>query len=52
MLARRGARFRRLMGVDDPMGWKQNGPDGELFIKLAARQTLADEERLRSNSRR
>ncbi|MYE14638.1 MAG: phytanoyl-CoA dioxygenase family protein [Gammaproteobacteria bacterium] len=52
MLARRSARFRRLMGVDDPMGWKEHGPDGELFIKLAARQTLADEERLRANARR
>ena len=50
MLARRSARFRRLMGVDDPMGWKKNGPDEELFIKLAARQTLADEERLRERS--
>ena len=44
MLARRSARFRRLMGVDDPMGWKEHGPDGERFITLAARQTLADEE--------
>ena len=52
MLARRSARFRRLMGVDDLMGWKKNGPDGELFIKLAARQTLADEQRLRDRSGR
>lgn len=52
MLARRSARFRRLMGVDDPMGWKKHGPDGELFIKLAARQTLADEQRLRERSGR
>ncbi len=52
MLARRSARFRSLMGVDDPMGWKENGPDGELFIKLAARQTLADEDALREGSTR
>lgn len=31
MLARRSARFRRMMGVDDPMGWTTNGPDPELF---------------------
>ena len=52
MLKRRGARFRRLMGVDDPMGWRENGPDGELFLKLAARQTVRDEEILRENSKR
>ena len=40
------------MGVDDPMGSKEHGPDGELFLKLAARQTLADEERLRERSGR
>ena len=52
MLKRRSARFRRLMGVDDPMGWRENGPDGELFLKLAARQTVRDEEILRENSKR
>ena len=52
MLARRSARFRRLMGIDDPMGWKEHGPDGELFIKLAARQTVTDEETLRERSKR
>ena len=31
MLARRGARFRRMMGVDDPMGWTTNGPDPALY---------------------
>ena len=52
MLAGRSARFRRLLGVDDPMGWRENGPDGERFIKLAARQTVVDEETLRERSRR
>ena len=31
MLARRSPRFRRMMGVDDPMGWTTNGPDPKLY---------------------
>ena len=31
MLARRSKRFRRMMGVDDPMGWTTNGPDPALW---------------------
>lgn len=31
MLERRSARFRRMMGVDDPMGWTTNGPDPQLM---------------------
>ena len=50
MLARRSARFRRLMGVDDPMGWQENGPDGELFVRMAAKLTLRDEDTLRERS--
>ncbi len=46
------AGFRRLMGVDDPMGWTTHGPDGELFVRMAARQTLIDEETLREHSGR
>ena len=34
MLARRSKRFRRMMGVDDPMGWTTNGPDPLLYRKL------------------
>ncbi len=26
MLARRGARFARILGADDPMGWDAAGP--------------------------
>ena len=31
MLARRSKRFRRMLGVDDPMGWTTNGPDPKLY---------------------
>jgi len=31
MLARRSKRFRRMMGIDDPMGWTTNGPNPELM---------------------
>jgi ectoine hydroxylase-related dioxygenase (phytanoyl-CoA dioxygenase family) len=31
MLARRSERFRRILGIDDPMGWTTTGPDPELW---------------------
>ena len=48
MLARRGERFRRLLGAYDPMGWTVNGPDEELMIKQMARQTGYDEDAIRA----
>ncbi len=50
MLARRGERFRHVVGAYEPMGWTVNGPDQERMIKRLARMTGLDEDVIRAAS--
>ena len=48
--ARRGERFRHLVGAYEPLGWTVNGPDRERMIKRLARLTGLDENVIRAAS--
>ena len=51
MLARRSARFARILGADDLMGWDKEGPDYQRVVDYRARTGEAAGERTAADTR-